>query len=71
VQEIEVQYRSQVRNLEKEIKLLRDLAHESSDDKENDMKREMIVELEKLQLTHKRSEDDLRKENLMLKIKLD
>jgi hypothetical protein len=35
------------------------------------MKREMIVELEKLQLTHKRSEDELRKENLMLKIKLD
>jgi hypothetical protein len=31
----------------------------------------MLDELDKLTLAYKRSEDDLRKENLLLKIKLD
>ncbi|CDW86615.1 UNKNOWN [Stylonychia lemnae] len=69
---IENQYRLQIKGLEHEIRILKDIQHQSVRlEKDQEVRLKMVEELDQLVMGHKRREEDLSKENQVIKLKLD
>eukprot|EP00347_Sterkiella_histriomuscorum_P000932 403373973 len=71
---VESQFRQQVKALEQEIRILKDMQYQtdrSDKSKEYENRQRVMEELDQLVMSHKRREEDMKKEISILKLKLD